>query len=171
MTREIALLSESPQAEVRVTLPQEPLDDNDDTGVETFILLLNDELGLAPANVFLGQSVVNIEDTGKRIIRCGRVYKEGPISVLVWTGLYRLSSLTLRIYIAYHTLVSSLPTKELLLLFLPLVAPPFLEIYRTIESSMNLACMALYLPCNMAERLHFEIITAATPPIFHSDSA
>ena len=116
MTREIALLSESPQAEVRVSLPQEPLDDNDDTGVETFILLLNDELGLAPANVFLGQSVVNIEDTGKRIIRCGRVYKEGPVPVLVWTCFQAstvLSSLTLRIYIAYHTLVSSLPTKEL----------------------------------------------------------
>ena len=63
VTREIALLSES---EVRVTLPQEPPDENDDTSVETFILLLNDELGLAPANVFLGQSVVNIEDTGKR---------------------------------------------------------------------------------------------------------
>ena len=67
VTREIALLSESPRAEVRVTLPQEPLDENNDISVETFILLLNDELGLAPANVFFRQSVVNIEDTGKKI--------------------------------------------------------------------------------------------------------
>ena len=83
MTPEIALLSESPQAEVRVTLPREPLDENDDMAVETFILLVSDELGLAPANVFFRQSVVNIEDTCKSIIRCDFEQDKIPYSCFV----------------------------------------------------------------------------------------
>ena len=72
LTSDIALLqSESPEAEVRITLPQEPLEENDDLGVESFTLLLSDELELAPANVFFRMAVVNIEDAGKRTIRCG----------------------------------------------------------------------------------------------------
>ena len=68
LTSDIALLqSESPEAEVRITLPQEPLEGNDDLGVESFTLLLSDELELAPANVFFRLSIVNIEDAGKTL--------------------------------------------------------------------------------------------------------
>ena len=114
MTPEIALLSESPQAEVRVSLPQEPLDDNDDTGVETFILLLNDELGLAPANVFLGQSVVNIEDTGKRIIRCGRNTGKRRSGMILYNVVScRQASITLwRLLCSHSTYTAGKPGNE-----------------------------------------------------------
>ena len=103
MTREIALLSESPRAEVRVTLPQEPPDENDDMSVESFILLLNDELGLAPANVFFRQSIVNIEDTGKR--------RSGMISYNVVSC--RQASITLwRLLCSHSTCTAGKPGNE-----------------------------------------------------------
>ena len=66
LTPEVVLLSNSRpiQAEVRITLPQKQLEDNDDLNVESLILVLNDELELAPADVFFRMSIVNILDTG-----------------------------------------------------------------------------------------------------------
>ena len=69
LTSEFTLLSESPEAEIRITLPQEALGESDDLSVESFGLLLNDELQLGPHNVFFRLSVINIEDVGKMINR------------------------------------------------------------------------------------------------------
>ena len=62
-TSQIVLTRETPSANVQVTVPQEPL--STDAPLETFRLTLNDELGLAPSNLFFRDAVITIEDMGK----------------------------------------------------------------------------------------------------------
>ena len=65
-TTQIVLTRETPSANVQVTVPQET--SSSDIRFETFRLTLNDELGLAPSNLFFREAVVTIEDMGKSVM-------------------------------------------------------------------------------------------------------
>ena len=65
----IVLTRNSPNATVQVTIPQETL--RTDAPFETFRLVLNDALGIAPSNLFFRDTNIIIQDVGTYVSPTG----------------------------------------------------------------------------------------------------